>query len=495
MSRYNVLYLASELYPFAKVGGLADVAGSLPKFMKDLEHDVRVFIPKYKQIRDRKYNLREVIRLRDIEVPLGSETVLVSVKSGFIPDSKVQAYFLEYKPLFDRPGVYVDPATGKGWEDDPLRFSLFAKAALETLKVLFWQPDIIHVNDWPSSLLPHYLKNNYNGDEFFKNIRTILTIHNNAYQGVFSPEYAKALFGEDVVFDENHPAWHNGDINFLKAGIVESDMITTVSPSYANQIVESSEHGAGLESVLASKKDRLHGIINGIDTKVWNPSTDKLISEKYSIEEFEGKADCHVDLLDELKIDNSDGRMLIGIVSRLATQKGFNLLIDAADRLMNLPVNLVILGEGQQDIKESIQKLAETYQGRIVFKEAFDDKLAHQIEAGADAFLMPSLFEPCGLNQLYSLVYGTPPIVHATGGLADTIREYDSGSGVGNGFRFDNPDSDSLVNAVERACSVFADKPAWSKLVENCMTEDFSWTVSAQKLIDVYDLTCDKVVV
>lgn len=487
MSRYNVLYLTSELYPFAKVGGLADVAGSLPKVLKDQEHDVRVFLPKYKIIRDRKYNLREVIRLRDIEVPLGGETYTVSVKSGFVPDSKVQAYFLEYKPFFDRSDIYIDPKTGEGWEDDALRFALFAKAALETLKVLFWQPDFVHVNDWPSALAPYYLKTAYKGDPFFENTRSVLTLHNVGYQGQFPAEVAKDIFSDEMPFDKNHPAFKDDKVNFLQAGIRSADLITTVSPTYAKEIVENPETGAGLGDVLAKRKNHLYGVLNGIDDTVWNPETDSRIAENYTAEELDGKAACRAALCEEMGIENDPDKMIVGMVSRLVTQKGFDLVTQAAKKLLDLPVNVVVLGTGQKDIEDELLKLAEAWPERFAVKIGFNDDLAHKIEAGADAFLMPSRYEPCGLNQLYSLAYGTPPIVHATGGLVDTVTEFNAKKGEGNGFVFKEATADALIDAVTRASKLFAKKDAWKKLMLNGMGQDWSWSASAQKLVEVYD--------
>lgn len=483
MVRHNVLYLTSELYPFAKVGGLADVAGALPKVLKDLEHDVRVFIPKYKLIRDRKYNLREVIRLRDIQVPLGDTTVTVSVKSGFVPDSKVQAYFLEYKPFFDRKGIYVNPETGEGWGDDAQRFSLFAKAALETLKVLYWQPDIIHVNDWPGAMLPYFLKNDYASDELFANSKTVLTIHNMAYQGTFPADTAESIFGKDVSFDESHPAWHNGEINFLKCGIETADVITTVSPTYAEQIM-TPEFGAGLDSVISARRDNVVGLLNGIDTTIWTPEKDKHIETSFSVEEMDGKAESRAALCSEAGFAADDNRMIAGMISRIAGQKGFDLLLNAIDRLLEQDVNLVILGKGEKEIEEKLVALQEAHAGRISVTIGQNEKLAHMIEAGADAFLMPSVYEPCGLNQMYSLAYGTAPIVHATGGLSDTVQEFDGENG--NGFRFDEFTEDALVDAVSRAANLFKDGDKWTKLVANAMNEDHSWMATAEKLLNVY---------
>ncbi len=484
MSRFNVLYLTSELYPMAKVGGLADVAGALPKVLKELEHDVRVFIPKYRIIRDRKYNLREVIRLRDIEVPMGKETITVSVKSGFVPDSKVQAYFLEYKPYYDRDGIYVDPNTGKGYKDAAMRFALFSKAALEMLKVLYWQPDLVHVNDWPSALTPYYLKTQYKDDEFFKRTRSLITVHNLAYQGDFPPRIAPHIFGPDVEFNESHPAWHKGRVNFLKAGLESADVIQAVSPTYAEQIL-TPEYGAGLDGVLNAKKDKVLGLINGIDVQVWNPETDKAIAETFSSEEPDGKNVCRDALMEEFELIRPEN-MQIGIIARLAQQKGFGLILEVLDRLIEMPVNFIILGEGEKDIEESVRALPEKYSGRVGVKIAFDNALSHRIEAGADVFLMPSRYEPCGLNQMYSLRYGTVPVVHATGGLNDTVQEYDADSGEGNGFRFEEFTSDALVAAVERAVKLFEDKKSWRKLLLKGMNQDFSWSATAKKLVDVY---------
>jgi len=469
----------------AKVGGLADVAGALPKVLKDLDHDIRVFLPKYRIIRDRKYNLREVIRLRDIEVPMGDETITVSVKSGFVPDSKVQAYFLEYKPYFDREDIYVDPKTGKGFEDDAARFALFSKAALEMLKVLYWQPDFVHVNDWPSALTPYFLKTQYKDDEFFAKTKSLITVHNLAYQGDFPKKVAKQVLGPDVEFNESHPAWHNGRVNFLKAGLQCADIISTVSPTYANEIL-TSEHGAGLDDVLNGKKKQVFGVINGIDVGVWNPEKDKGIAENYSIEEPDGKAACREALLEEFGLENPDN-MLVGIIARLAHQKGFELFMESVDRLLEQPVNFVILGTGDKKIENAVLKLAKKHSGRIGAKIAFDDDLSHRIEAGSDAFLMPSRYEPCGLNQMYSLRYGTVPIVHATGGLRDTVQEFKPKSGKGNGFRFEEFTDEALIAAVERAAKLFStNKDKWHKLQLIGMNQDFSWTASAKKLVDVY---------
>lgn len=493
MARFNVLYLSSELFPFVKVGGLGDVAGALPKYLKDQDHDIRVLIPKYKMIRDRKFNLREVIRLREIEVPLGNETVTVSVKSGFIPDSKVQAYFLEYKPLFDRADVYVDPKTGEGWDDNDVRFALFARSAFEMLKVLYWQPDIIHVNDWTSALVPFYLENVYKKEPFFQNVKTVLTIHNLEYQGIFSPDVVSRTNLDVLPFDENHPAWFHGQVNFLKAGLLQADKITTVSPTYAQEILQP-ERSFGLSDVLEQRKDILTGIINGIDALEWDPETDGHLATNYTQESIEDKAGNRRDLCEAFGLEVPEDTLLIGMVSRLASHKGFALLDEALEKLMELPVALVILGTGQEDIHQVLDKAQTEYPGRLAVRFEHNDELAHKIIAGADAFLMPSKTEPCGLPQMYSQRYGTIPIVHATGGLADTVQPYDKTNGEGTGFVFHEFTAEKLINAVKQASDCFADTEVWRSCMFNAMQSDYSWEASTEKLLDVYSSLIPEVV-
>lgn len=486
MARHNVLYLSSEVDPFVKVGGLADVASALPRALKEKEHDIRVLLPKYKVIKDRKYNLREVIRLRDINVPLGDEVITVSVKSGFLPDSKVQAYFLEYKPFYDRPDIYVNPKTGEGWEDNALRFALFSRTAFEMLKVLFWQPDVIHCNDWQSALVPYYMKTVYKDDPFFENIKTVLSIHNAAYQGEFDPEVAPSISADSIPFNEDHPAYHNGRFNFLKAGLLTADMLTTVSKKYAEEIGSLPEYGHGLEAVFKEKEAILRPVLNGIDSFTWNPETDKLLEHNYSIEEPDGKAENRNLLVEAFELDPDSSNMIIGMVSRLAYQKGFDLLEESADELAKLPVTFVILGTGQPDVEKMLKGLIEKYPDTFKVKFEFDNALAHLIEAGADSFLMPSRYEPCGLNQMYSLAYGTPPIVRETGGLADTVVDFNSNNGSGTGFTFKEYNAAQMVDAITRASEAFSDSDTWNKLRLRGMKEENSWMSRLDVMTDVY---------
>ncbi|MDP8207820.1 MAG: glycogen/starch synthase [Candidatus Electryonea clarkiae] len=486
MATYNVLYLSSEITPFAKVGGLADVANSLPRILKDKEHDIRVLLPKYKFIRDRKYNLREVIRLRDIEVPMGDEVVVLNVKSGFIPESKVQAYFVESKPHFDRPEIYNDLETGKGWPDNHFRFALFARTAFEMLKVLYWQPDLIHFNDWSSGLVSYYLKTVYKDDPFFKDIKTVFTIHNIAYQGEFDPEIASEISANTMPFDENHPAWHNGKFNFLHAGIKTADMVTTVSPTYAQEILTKPEIGCGMGEALSDLGDRFKGVLNGIDNQEWNPETNGNLQANYTADELDAKSENRASLCEELSVSLEPRTLLIGMVSRLVEQKGYELLISALDKIMEKDVAIIVLGVGEPDLQKALKKAEKEYPGRFIFKDEFDTALAHRIEAGVDAYLMPSRYEPCGMNQMFSLRYGTPPIVHGTGGLIDTVDNFDEKNTNGTGFIFDEFNESALIDAIDRALTTFSDKKAWKKLMRNGMAKDFSWMKSSEKILDIY---------
>ncbi len=482
---YNVLYVSSEVAPFAKTGGLADVAGALPKAIKELGHDIRVMMPKYGFISDRKYTLREVIRLKDVHVPLGDREYTISAKSAFLPDSKVQIYFIEYPPYFDRESPYVNPKTGKDWEDNAERFALFSRAVLEVLRVLHWQPDVIHCNDWQTALIPTYLKTVLKDDTYFAKTSTLLTIHNLAYQGVFDPSVLEAIGLPQELFSPGGPVEFYGKVNFLKAGIVYADLLNTVSERYAQEI-QTPEYGAGLDGVLRERADSLYGILNGVDYSVWNPETDELIPYNYSASDLSGKWKDKEALLEQLGLPYDENVPVIGMISRLADQKGFDLLAEIIDDLMALDIRFVLLGTGDPKYHKIFEKVGKKYKNKASINLRFDNPLAHLIEAGSDMFLMPSRYEPCGLNQIYSLKYGTIPIVRATGGLADTIKDFDPSTGKGNGFVFEKYEAGELLATIKRALDVYKDKKTWLKLIRNAMAEDFSWSVSAKKYVDLY---------
>ncbi|HOT96795.1 MAG TPA: glycogen synthase GlgA [bacterium] len=485
-NRLRILYLSTEVAPFAKTGGLADVASALPKALFEQGHDVRVMMPKYGNISERRYTLREVIRLKDIPIRVGAREHVVSAKSAFLPDTKVQVYFLDYRPFFERADYYVDSATGKDFPDNAQRFFLFSKAVIETIKLLHWEPQIIHCNDWQTALVPWMLRNSYQDDPFFAKAITVLSIHNLAFQGTFPPAVLDelglpkelAVVGSDLEF--------YGKINFLKAGIKNADLVTTVSPTYAQEIQSDPELGCGLQGVLSERREDLFGILNGVDYAIWNPEKDNLIPATYSTSSIKDKEKNKKALAKEAGLPYAAEMPIVGMISRLTNQKGLDLVAAAIDDLVKLPVQLVILGTGDPQYHKLLEKIRKGHSQQVAVFLRFDDQLAHLIEAGSDMFLMPSLYEPCGLNQMYSLKYGTIPIVRRTGGLADTIFDAGADPANGNGFVFNDYTSKALVDAVRRAVAAFHDDKGWQKLIKRCMKQDFSWAIAAEKYIKLY---------
>lgn len=485
-NRLRIFYLSTELTPFAKTGGLADVASALPKALFEYGHDVRVMMPKYGSISERRYVLREVIRLKEIPIKMGEQEHVVSVKSAFLPDTKVQVYFLDYKPYFERADYYVDSKTGRDFPDNAQRFFLFCKAVLETIKLLHWEPHIILCNDWQTAMIPWLLQNDYRDDPFFAKVLAILSIHNLAYQGSFDPSILPLLGLPKNLATSGSDLEANDKINFLKAGIVHADAITTVSPTYALEIQNDAELGCGLQSLLKKRREDISGILNGVDYNVWNPEIDPLIPEKYTAATLKGKAVAKQALLAQSKLSYDPKVPVIGIISRLAEQKGFELVVEAIEEIIKLPAQLIILGTGDAKYHKMAEKLAKAHAKKIAVFLRFDEPLAHLIEAGSDMFLMPSRFEPCGLNQMYSLKYGTIPIVRKTGGLADTVIDYDHDNGHGNGFVFGPYNHTALFEAIKRANRLFKDEASWQKLVKRVMKLDFSWHLAADRYIKIF---------
>jgi len=485
--KLKILYISSEIAPFAKTGGLADVAGALPKILKENEHDIRLFMPKYASINERKFTLREVIRLKDINVPLGNKTAAANVKSAFLPDSKVQVYFIENKDYFNRPDLYIDPETNKDWPDNAERFIFFSRATLEILKILHWQPDIIHCNDWQSALIPLYLKTIFKDDPFFAETHSLLSIHNIAFQGIFEPDILPLMGVPDNLFYKESPIEFWGKVNFLKGGIVYADVINTVSKNYAKEIQSTDEFGRGLQFELRKRNRDLYGIVNGIDYSVWDPEVDTLIAANYSRRDFTGKMANKKFLVESLGLSFDENTAVIGTVSRLTDQKGFDLIAEALDEMLKMNVQYILLGTGDEMYHKLFMKFAQKYPRKISVNLKFDNQLAHQIEAGCDMFLMPSQFEPCGLNQLYSLKYGTIPIVRATGGLVDTVKQIDSDLKRGCGFVFTDYSSRAMLAEVRRAVDIFQNKENWRMLMTRAMKLDFSWRMAAEKYEQLYE--------
>jgi len=486
MDQIKILYLASEVAPFARSSSVADVTGALPKALKNLDHEIRIIMPKYKFINERKFVLREVIRLREIPVTLNGKTEVASVKSAFLPDSKVQVYFVDIPNNFDRPGLYIDPVKNAPYPDNAERFAFFCKAAMETLKTLSWQPDVIHCNDWQTAYVPVYLKTIYQGEDFFKGIKTIYTLHNLHFQGDFDPSKAAK-----IEFDENEARKggmfeKDGKLNLTKAAIYFSDFITTVSENYANEIIENNEKGFGFGDLLDQKGENFEGILNGVDYSVWSPEKNKNLPVSYSQEDLSGKEENKKTLLTRLGMHYEEGKAQIGVIANINEQKGMDIVLNAIPEIMKLDVKMCVLGEGDPDLIDAFMDAQQKFQGRLTVNVTYDDKIAHLMEAGSDIFLIPSRNEPCGLYQIFSMKYGTVPVVAPTGGLLDTVDEYDPKIEEGSGFIMEKHDAKSLVNAIKNALDVYADKEKWSKLQKDIMQEDYSWDISAKRYVDIY---------
>jgi starch synthase len=478
----HIVFAASECVPFAKTGGLADVVGALPPELVKLGHQVTVYLPLYKAVRP---HLPEELKfaVRSITIPFTYYNRFAGIVDGGLRDG-VQFYFVDCPELFDRDGLY-GPKTGAGdYGDNAERFGLFCRAVLEATKQL-GVPDIFHVHDWQAALLSILLRTVYYFDPVLRSAGAVLTIHNAGYQGWFPPKTIEQLLlpWDLFTFDKVE---QNDTFNFLKGGLVYSDYLTTVSPTYAKEI-QTSEYGAGLESVLSSRHWDLRGILNGVDYKHWDPAKDSKLAAHYSAEHLEGKAECRRDLLHAFGLENApDTTPVIGIVSRLATQKGFDFVAQIADALTERNMVLVVLGTGEPFYENFFRSLAARRLHQVAVQIKYDDALAHKVEAGSDIFLMPSRYEPCGLNQIYSLKYGTVPVVRATGGLEDTVEEWNAEASTGTGFKFYGYRAEDLLTAIDRSLTAFQDKEGWRTLMRNGMAKDYSWEHPAREYVEVY---------
>jgi len=472
--------LASEAVPFAKTGGLADVAGSLPKALKALGLDVRLVLPLYRTVRSGDFKMHSLGE--DLEVPMGGQRLKAGVWE-FQTGEGFPVYFIEREDLYDRPHLYGNE---KGdYYDNFERFAFFARAALEVLERISFRPDIIHCHDWQTGLAPCLIQG-AKEPALYKGIPTVFTIHNLGYQGIF-PEEKISLTGlkkEAFYHPEGLEYWQQ--ISLLKAGINYSSAITTVSPTYAGEI-QTPEYGMGMEGVLAKRKTLLHGILNGIDYRYWDPARDQHIPAAYRAGSLKGKALCKASLIAEMGLESSlEKRPLLAMVSRLDKQKGLDLFMDILDQVLALDVGLVVLGSGSEEIQKGLLEVSGKIPGRLALKLGFDEPLAHRIIAGADMFLIPSRYEPCGLTQMYALKYGTVPIVRATGGLDDTVTLFNPKTGKGNGIKFRAYTGKAFFAAIKAAVTLFQNTRAWTHLMENGMKEDFSWVRSARAYMTLY---------
>ncbi len=482
----RILFIAAEVAPFAKTGGLGDVTGALPKALAALGHDVRVVMPLYQTVRDGNFAREEV--LTDVTVPLVTGMRTARVWQGALPDldastPQVPVYFIEQDDFFARPGLYGDD--NGDYPDNALRFIFFCRAALALAVRLGELPNVLHCHDWQTALIPAYLRALPWLDARLSSAALVYTVHNLAYQGIF-PAWAFQLTGLPAVLFQPAGVEFFGLTNFMKAGLQYADVLTTVSPTYAEEIC-TQELGAGLNSVLQTRRNALVGILNGVDYSIWSPDVDAHIAARYDTHDIAGKAECKKALLRMFHFPEDVDVPLIGMISRLVDQKGFDLLAAALDQLLALNLRLVILGAGAEPYEELLSSLSRRYPQKIAVRVGFDDVLAHQIEAGSDCFLMPSRYEPCGLNQIYSLRYGAIPIVRATGGLKDTVLPFNAATGEGTGFVFQDASGAALFTAVNEAVTAFADQIAWRQLMRNAMAQDFSWRESATRYVALYE--------
>lgn len=484
-AKLNIFFVSAEAFPFTKNSELAEVANSLPKFLKQLGHDVRVMMPNYKTINERKYVLRDVIRLHGLKFKIGDTVVSANGKSAFIPDSKVQIYFLDNKDFFDAEESYLDNNPNGQAKVRLEPYAFFSLGCLETLKLLHWQPDIIHCNDWQTALIPLLLKSVYLDDPFFKNSRTLFSVHNFSQQGSFDRAVAKKV-GLWESFDDSVRLTEGNNLNFLKIGLKYADMLSTVSESYASEALSRSENGSELTKLLKARKDEFFGISNRIDAHIWNPETDKLIPFNYTRSDLAGKLQNKKEVLERFGLSYAEDTPLLSMITPLIFDKGIDLFIEIVDELMKMDLSVVISGTGEDKYHKELLAIQKKYKKRIGLDFTHDTSLIHLIEAGSDLFLMPSRFEPGGVNQLHSLAYGTIPIVRKTGALAETVAGFNADSKTGTGFVFTNIDSRELLAEIKNAVKVFNNKEAWAKLIQNAMKEDFSWKGSAQKYVKLY---------
>jgi starch synthase len=472
--------LSAEVAPLSKTGGLADVAGALAKYLDGAGHDVRLFTPLYASIDRSKFPMRAVDGLQHVPLQVGPHHYVFSVVTTRLPGADALLYLIDCPVLYGRPVIYTtDP-------DEHLRFLAFTRAVLAACQRMHWSPQIMHCNDWHTAFGPLFLKTLVEGQPLFARTRSVLTIHNIGYQGIF-----KATAIADLELGPKSYLLHQddlraGNINPLRQGILYADAITTVSPTHALEIC-TDQYGMGLEGSLRMRRDALTGILNGVDYHVWDPRNDGYLPEHYDPGALSIKAGLKKAFIERLGLTVPVTAPLAGIVSRLAAQKGIELMFHSLPEVLEWrELGFVALGSGEPQYERFFAELAQSFPGRVVFRQGYDDELSHWIEAACDMFLMPSLYEPCGLNQMYSLRYGTVPIVRRTGGLADSVEPYDAESGQGTGIVFNDFNAEALEWALNTALDLYAEPAQWTQMVRNGMAKDFSWETQGAKYVDIY---------
>ncbi|MDX1605996.1 MAG: glycogen synthase GlgA [Candidatus Competibacterales bacterium] len=474
----RICLATAELAPLAKTGGLADVSSALSAYFHQAGHDVRVLMPLYSRIDPSALDLQPVGAVQDAPMRIGHHEYRYSIYRSVLPGSELPVHFLACPELYDRDGIYTQEA------DEYRRFVLLSRAAIEMCQRMAFSPDIFHCHDWHTALIPLYLKTRYGWDQLFANTRSVLTIHNIGYQGMVPAEVLP-----DLGFDYAEHRLHQDDlkagvINFMKTGLLYADLITTVSPTYAREI-QTSDYGMGLQDLLRHRSQSVIGILNGVDYDEWNPETDPLIPANYSADDLSGKAECKQHLAAEMGL--VDDRPMVGIVSRLVGQKGIELIEQTiAQLLWRRGFVLAVLGSGEPHYERFFTLLQQYFPGQVCFYRGYNNELSHWIEAGSDIFLMPSRYEPCGLNQMYSLKYGTVPIVRQTGGLADSVEMVNPSTGTGTGVVFRDYDATGLSWAVNTALDLYEQPALWDRIVANGMAKDFSWERQGDRYIQLF---------
>lgn len=469
MPALKLCLLSSEIMPYAKSGGLADVAGALLRNLRALGHDIRAFLPLYPVVRQKHPQVQPVLGLQQLSLNVGGTDYSYGIHTASFPGTDIPVYFIECAALFDRPSLYTLDA------DEHRRFVLFTRAAMESCRRLNFVPQIFHCNDWHTSFLPLYLKTVYAQDPMLSKAKSVLTIHNIGYQGVMSSQVLGDLGLGSGFTQLDQQDLQQGFINPLKTGIKFADRVTTVSPTYAREICETSL-GMGMETTLRARPDRVVGILNGVDYEDWDPRSDRYLSAHFNAQDLRGKRSNKDKLVSTLGLAPAPNRPIIGMVTRLAEQKGIDLLFDALPASLDAKdFALAVLGSGEAHYQRFFEDLSRRYPGKVAYRSGYDEAMAHLIEAGSDIFLMPSRYEPCGLNQMYSLRYGTIPIVRKTGGLADSVQHFHPASGSGTGCVFNDFDVPAVRWAIGATLEWYA-QPSWAKLIQNAMAKDFSWS-------------------
>jgi starch synthase len=480
----SVIYVSAEVSPFAKSGELADVACALPKYLSSVGIETSVFMPLYRT--PEIESLSKELVYSKLAIPLGDKKVKAQIFKS--EQGKYDIYFIGNPRYFWRENIY---GTGKGeYLDNDERFIFFNRAVLEFILKSKMKADILHCNNWPTALIPVFLKTHYSNKTLFKETVTVFTLHNVAFQGEFPPESLSLTDLSWDFFNSNQFAL-NGKFNFLKTGALYSDVLNTVSVSYMRNIL-TAKNGFGMDQILKKRKEDLYSILNGVDYETWNPETDPFIAANFSSNDIKAKTKCKRDLIQEFGLPQNMKTPIIGIVSHLTAHKGFGILFEAIEELMKMDLRLVILGKGEESLENQLQSLERRFPAKIAVKLDTNLMLAHKIAAGADIMMIPSLYEPCGLNQLYSFKYGTVPIVRATGGLEETVIPFDAKTQKGNGFVFKRFSSQALLNAVRRALSCYEQPPVWQKIVADGMNQNFSWKKAAKQYKQLYQKALEK---